>query len=373
MRIRPKRPNSARKVGIRKVIVPDLSGLSRSQAKTALESVGLTWSETASNIENINIDQSIVNQGTSSGVTVNIGTSISFTYYNYVAPPPYYNPYYNPYNNPPPYDNTYYNPYSNPPVSDCIDDDAGFCTNVDANGYGDGYNYQYSPSGLFNCSPRYYGRTFCGIPAYYNPYNNPYYNPYDNPPPYDNTYYNPYNNPPPYINSPSVYYNPYYNPSFAKSIGVNTLIRTPSGLVAAGSIQPGDILSSANIVGFPYENLPGAKEEALAWTSDNPVIEPAETTVVSVVKRTAEGGVLINTDVFSETHYILVKRNSLAMFVLTTQVVTTDEVYSYATQTWEKIVNLQAENIPHEVVSINCEPYDIFYTERMLVHDSVSL
>jgi hypothetical protein len=373
MRSKPKRPKSSRKVGIRKVIVPNLSGLSRSQAKTALESVGLTWSETASNVENINIDQSIVNQGTSSGVTVNIGTSISFTYYNYVAPPPYYNPYYNPYDNPPPYDNTYYNPYMNPPVSDCIDDDAGFCANVDGNGYGDYFNYQYSPSGQSACGPRYIGRSFCGVPAYNNPYNNPYYNPYDNPPPYDNVYYNPYDNPPPYINSPSVYYNPYYNPSFAKSIGVNTLIRTPSGLVAAGSIQPGDILSSANIVGFPYENLPGAKEEALAWTSDNPVIEPAETTVVSVVKRTAEGGVLINTDVFSETHYILVKRNSLAMFVLTTQVVTTDEVYSYATQTWEKIVNLQAENIPHEVVSINCEPYDIFYTERMLVHDSVSL
>jgi beta-lactam-binding protein with PASTA domain len=100
MRNKPKRPKSSRKVGIRKVIVPNLSGLSRSQAKTSLESVGLTWSETASNIENVNLDQSIVNQGTSSGVTVNIGTSISFTYYNYVAPPPYYNPYYNPYNNP---------------------------------------------------------------------------------------------------------------------------------------------------------------------------------------------------------------------------------------------------------------------------------
>jgi hypothetical protein len=357
MRNKPKRPKSSRKVGIRKVIVPNLSGLSRSQAKTALESVGLTWSETASNIENINIDQSIVNQGISSGVTVNIGTSISFTYYNYVAPPPYYNPYYNPYSNPPPYDNPYYNPYSNPPANDCTEDDAGYCSG------GTWYQYYYSPSGMFSCGARAQGSC--------TPYYNPYYNPYSNPPPYDNVYYNPYSNPPPYDNPP--YYNPYFNPSFAKSVGVNTLVRTPSGLVAAGSIQPGDVLSSANIISFPYENLPGAKEKALAWSSDNPVIEPAETTVVSVVKRTAEGGVLINTDVFSETHYILVKRDNLAMFILSTNVVISDKIYSYATNTWEDIINLQAENIPHEVVSINCEPYDVFYTERMLVHDSVSL
>jgi hypothetical protein len=355
MRSKPKRPKAARKVGVRKVIVPNLSGLSRSQAKTALESVGLTWSETASNVENINIDQSIVNQGTSNGVTVNIGSSISFTYYNYVAPPPYYNPYYNPYSNPPPYDNPYYNPYSNPPANDCVEDSDGYCAS------GTWMQYWYSPSGQFSCPARPGGSC---IP-------NPYYNAYNNPPPYDNVYYNPYSNPPPYDNPP--YYNPYWNPVYSKSVGVNTLVRTPSGLVAAGSIQPGDILSSANIIGFPYENLPGAKEEALSWSSDNPVIEPAETTVVSVVKRTAEGGVLINTDVFSETHYILVKRDNLAMFILSTEVVISDKIYSYATNTWEDIINLQAENIPHEVVSINCEPYDVFYTERMLVHDSVSL
>jgi hypothetical protein len=49
--------------------------------------------------------------------------------------------------------------------NDCIDDDAGYCANVGADGYGDGYNYQYSPSGLYTCPPRYYGRTFCGVPT----------------------------------------------------------------------------------------------------------------------------------------------------------------------------------------------------------------
>ena len=47
----------------------------------------------------------------------------------------------------------------------CQDDDAGFCTNVNSDGYGDYYNYQYDPCTSSNCSPRYVGRTFCGVPT----------------------------------------------------------------------------------------------------------------------------------------------------------------------------------------------------------------
>jgi hypothetical protein len=51
----------------------------------------------------------------------------------------------------------------------------------------------------------------------------------------------------------------------------------------------------------------------------------------------------------------------------------TDKVYNYNTSSWEDITVLKKADIPHEVVSINCEPYDVFYTERMLVHDSVDI
>ena len=57
-----RKSGKSRKGGIRKVTVPSLSGLSRSQAKTLLESVGLSWYETASNVQNINLDNSIDKQ-----------------------------------------------------------------------------------------------------------------------------------------------------------------------------------------------------------------------------------------------------------------------------------------------------------------------
>ena len=83
-----RRIGKAKKTGVRKVNVPNLSGLNRSQAKAALEAVGLTWSETSSNMQNINLDNTIESQGVASGTTVKIGDSVSFSYYVYVAPPP---------------------------------------------------------------------------------------------------------------------------------------------------------------------------------------------------------------------------------------------------------------------------------------------
>jgi protein tyrosine phosphatase len=156
-------------------------------------------------------------------------------------------------------------------------------------------------------------------------------------------------------------------------VGITTLVRTPDGLVVAGAIEVGDVLLSADIQGFPYEDLPGSTLAAINWSDKNPDIKTVETTVVSIVKRTAASGVLINNDLFSDTHYVLVKRGSTVKFVLSAEVVATDKVYNYNVSTWEDIKVLQKADIPHEVVSINCEPYDVFYTERMLVHDSVDI
>jgi len=45
----------------------------------------------------------------------------------------------------------------------CQDDDAGYCTNVNASGYGDFYQYQYDPCALSSCPAKYVGRAFCGV------------------------------------------------------------------------------------------------------------------------------------------------------------------------------------------------------------------
>ena len=178
--------------------------------------------------------------------------------------------------------------------------------------------------------------------------------------------------PPPDPGPPPIEIPPLPPPSI-KSIGVNTLLRTPDGLVVAGSVEVGDVLLSADIEGFPYEDLPGSTLAAINWSDKNPTFTTVETTVTSITRRTASRGVVINNDLFSDTHYVLVKKGAKALFVLSTEVVMTDKVYNYSTSSWENITVLQKADIPHEVVSIDCEPYDVFYTEHLLVHDSVSL
>ena len=73
--------------GVRKVNVPNLSGLTRAQAQTSLSSVGLSWTESATDTGNAGINLNIVDQGIPAGTAVLIGSQVPFTYYNYVAPP----------------------------------------------------------------------------------------------------------------------------------------------------------------------------------------------------------------------------------------------------------------------------------------------
>jgi beta-lactam-binding protein with PASTA domain len=75
------------RLGIRKVDVPNLSGLARDQSMAVLNAVGLVPVDTPTNTENINLNLGIVSQSQAAGSTVLIGSQVSFNYYNYVAPP----------------------------------------------------------------------------------------------------------------------------------------------------------------------------------------------------------------------------------------------------------------------------------------------
>jgi hypothetical protein len=399
------------RVGRRKVNVPNLSGLSRSQAKTLLESVGLNWSETASTIQNINLDQSIVSQEIESGNTIRIGDTVSFSYYNYVAPPP---------PPPPPPSGPPSGPPQGPPqgpppaVSDCTDDDASFCNNIDSQGYGDVYQYQYSPSGQFTCSPRYIGRSFCGVPT---PPSGPPSGPPAAPPSgcqeygiasYGSCNWNPFiagctqsvqrynvdcttyedyifcsgcSQPPadppaappsgPPSGPPA---DPPFGPPIGKSVSVSTMVRTTSGLVRAENLNVGDVLLSADLEGFPYNPAEGVTEEALAWTSDNPNLNIVNTTIVGITRRISEKAVVVNGDIFSQWHWILVKRNDITQFVRSEEIIEgTDYIFDIDSNSWEIVDLFEIIEVGHETVSIDCEPYDMFFTEKMLTHDSFSI
>jgi hypothetical protein len=90
------------KFGVRKVNVPNLSGLTRSQARLTITSSGLSYSESSSDTGSSNLSEVIASQGISEGSVSLIGGTLSFVYYSYVpsAPPtPTPNPSPNPYPN----------------------------------------------------------------------------------------------------------------------------------------------------------------------------------------------------------------------------------------------------------------------------------
>jgi hypothetical protein len=322
-----------------------------------------------------------------------------------------------------------------------VEPDLGYCLNVDANGYGDGYNGQWDPCTGSNCPGLYYGRTFCGVPPAPSPggcdiqyylYNmpcginglqdigitpfgcdnvpgtciegpapvTPAQPPVANPtgptytlvpgatttsPGYDagsvwestpttdggsvielvdagtgEPLYEPIYFPPP---------DPFFNIG-GKSINVNTLVRTRDGLVAAHDLKVGDKLLSADIATFPYDNLLATNMDLIEWTAQNPHINLVETEIVGLRTRTSRWAIIVDSDIFSDSHYILVNRSDVTKFVKAIDLERTDLIWSNTYHNWVSIGVLKKVDVDHEVVSIDCEPYDIFFTERMLTHDS---
>jgi hypothetical protein len=166
----------------------------------------------------------------------------------------------------------------------------------------------------------------------------------------------------------------FFGPGFGeggiKSINIFTLVRTLNGLIPAWHLKVGDKLLSANIENFPYDNLLATDMELIEWAAQNPQINLVETEIVSLRTRIAKWAILVDGDIFSDTHYILVKRNDITKFVKSIDLEPTDLIWSNSDQNWIGIGLLRKIEVNHEVVSIDCEPYDIFFTERMLTHDS---
>ena len=78
----------SRKKAVRKITVPNLSGLTRSQAQAALSALGLTYSESTTNTSDSLLGNTIYSQDFTAGSTVVNGTVFPFVYYNYVDPGP---------------------------------------------------------------------------------------------------------------------------------------------------------------------------------------------------------------------------------------------------------------------------------------------
>jgi len=382
------------KIGIRKVNVPNLSGLTRTQAKQAIESKGLVWQETSEATTNINIDLNIKDQTVATDSVVKIGDTVGYTYYTYVAPPNFNPGFYVP---DPPQDSSVSSSSWNGSTVTINGSFVTFPTNIAVDGTNIAYGswsassnqITFSLSGEGSRNIQIYNGRVPLISAFNISYSsNPGFNPGfaapDFNPGFNPGFAAPDFNPgfAPDFSSPSFYditltsldLSALFSFGGGKSVGIATLVRTTDGLVKAGDLRVGDTLLSANIEGFPYEHEEGATQAALIWSDTDPNIIPEVTTIAALYKTQSAYAVVINRDVFSQYHYILIKRNGVAKFEISVNISPeTDFIYSYENSNWEPITLYEIVAAPHDIVSINCEPFDMFYTERMLTHDSSAI
>ena len=112
------------------------------------------------------------------------------------------------------------------------------------------------------------------------------------------------------------------------------------------------------------------------WTGnpeDLQMIPDKVTTIVNIASSQAQESVSVNGEFYSGSHGMVVKRDGIARIIVTRDLLDTDELWSADTNTWTPITELIISNIAHEVISINCEPYDMFYTDHFLVYDGYQL
>jgi hypothetical protein len=161
-----------------------------------------------------------------------------------------------------------------------------------------------------------------------------------------------------------------------KSIGADTLVssKVPEGLVLAHNLSVGDVLYSADIEDLDlFTDIP-IDEYFAGWSKENPVINSqVETTVVALSAHVVNKVIVINGNKYSVSHYILVKRDGIAKFLNVVDILDTDLIYSPTFQDWQPIIELRESLGSELVITINTEPYDIFFTDNALVHDSQPL
>jgi hypothetical protein len=158
-----------------------------------------------------------------------------------------------------------------------------------------------------------------------------------------------------------------FSAPWSNSISLQTKIRTPDGLKPAGEIQVGDNIYSLNIP------LDLNEEEWLSWSSDpdNFAANIVETTVTSVLTASGSTYVYVDGDMFTPTHYILTKKDDVIKFTKVDEIDNTYQRYSYETNDFVDIEIVEDISVDQSNISIHCEPHDNFFTEQMLVLESL--
>lgn len=159
------------------------------------------------------------------------------------------------------------------------------------------------------------------------------------------------------------------NPRPPLSIGFDTKILTTSGYIPVQNVLVGDELVSIDIQEIPTD---GSTFDIINWSSENFTNKGfAVTYVTDIVARQIDGpSVTINGDIFSSNHDILVRKDGVHRFEPALNIDTSYEIFDYDIQDWTPVTEVEVnENSTITVYSIDCEPYDMFFTNNALVYN----
>jgi hypothetical protein len=98
---------------------------------------------------------------------------------------------------------------------------------------------------------------------------------------------------------------------------------------------------------------------------------PVLTTINSISVQERTGAVSVNGEMFTRAHYLFIKRDEVVKVVQVPEIIITDKVYNYDEGQFVDIYELEVLDVTYFCYSINCEPFDFFWTEKSLTWDNI--
>jgi hypothetical protein len=141
----------------------------------------------------------------------------------------------------------------------------------------------------------------------------------------------------------------------------------PGSTKTANQLVVGDTLLALNIPN--PDNIDWTEwqveSSSLSLSDDNIV----ETQIVSINNTAETQFIYVNGDLFSKSHYILVQKGAVTKFIKASDIDTSYKIFSSESKSFVDVVLVDTVDITLNKISINCEPYDNFFTATMLVFD----
>lgn len=154
---------------------------------------------------------------------------------------------------------------------------------------------------------------------------------------------------------------------FNFSVAANTQIFTAAnGYKKASELSVGDELVAIDL------SSTKTTDSWLDWSITDPSILDGElttTTITSIDVSMHSEYIFVDGELFTKSHFILTRKDGVISFTRADMLDTTYEKYSYSDRAFVPVSMVDNVEIAMEKVSIQCEPHDNFFTDKMLVLD----